>query len=209
MGFIKYLFIFLCIISFVFLVSAETEWDSHLNKLIEDQGVLSGDVTNISELDKENLPKDIIISNVDENNVGIYDVDYFDGISNKTIYVVSFATQEIEESPIGKIENYEYLAFSGNSGEIGEFLVLDDGSIVGLSSVVDYSGSGEIFVEVYVNSELMFISNEILSSGDSFDYDIQSIGIDDFSFGDFISVKVISTESISIEEVKTIVKIKI
>lgn len=206
---VKIIFVFVFIVGFIFLVGANSTWDSHLNKLIENQGVFQGDVQNISELNKGELPSEIFVSNVEDSNVGIYDVKYFDGVSNKSIYVISFATQDLSESPITKSENMEYLTFSGNEEVLGEYLIMDDGSIVGLSSVVEFSGSGEVIVEVFVNSDLMFISNNVFDSGDNFDYDIQSSNIDEFSVGDLISVRFRTVGDISVSEVNSVVKIKL
>ena len=200
------IFLFILISVLIFGVAAQTEIGSYIESFVEDQGVLKGSVQNVTEVNKTDLPSSISISNVEDNNVGIYDIKYFDGTSNKSLYVISFASQTIESSPIRQGIGYNYLTFKGSSDYIGKYLLLDSGSIVGLSSIARFSGTGSVSVEVYVNSELMFISNDIYS-GKEIDYDTQSDGIDKFNAGDIISVKVVPTGDVNMEEVSSIVKI--
>lgn len=199
-------FLFSVLAFFLFFVVSAVE--NPIDSLMEKQGILQEEIRNVSSVDKNLLPSEISISSVDDSNVEIQQVEYeVDGVVKK-MFILSFTSegvsQVVEEGQVG---NEMFLTFSGMN-DLGSYVMLNSGSITGLSSHVDFSGAGDIVIELYVNDELMFISNEIVSSGDNFDFDLQSENIDMFFPGDVINLKVKHSDSISIEEVNSVVKVK-
>jgi len=191
-----------------FFVSA-TEVEDYISSFVEREGIQKETIKNISEVNKSKFPKQILISNIEENNVGIYEVKYSEGGIDKDLFVLSYGTSKVEEPKNEfEVQNVEYLDFQGQEGFIGEYLMMDEGSIVGLSSVGDFSREGEIKIEVFKNGESIGLLNEIYSEGNNYDYELQSENINLFYPGDVISVK-IDYINLNLEEVNSIVKIKI
>jgi hypothetical protein len=199
-------------IGFVYAVDANVSSDvaSYLEKMIERQGVSPQGVSSIVPVDKSRLPSAIDVNKIDENQVEIYQMEYIEDGSNKSVYVVSFSATSFGEISSTVQENYQYLTFNGNSaGFLNEYVMIDSGSIVGVSSSIKYSGSGDVDIEVYRNGISTGFMNEISSDGDSYDFDLQSDNMNIFELGDRISVKVVSYGGINIEEVNAIAKVKV
>lgn len=200
----KFILFVLCV-GFLCLVAAAS---GPVDSLIEKQGISPTDVNEISTVDKNALPSGLDISEVQENNVNIQKIDYNQNGISRDLFVISFTNEGLKEILKEKeVSAGYYLTFSGVEN-LGSYVLMEAGSVTGLSSSVDFSGEGEIAIEVYRNEDLMFISNKILSTGEGFDFDLQSKNLDVFNVGDRISIKVKSSESIKLKEVNSIVKIE-
>ncbi len=198
---------FILIFIGVFISAQETE--DYISSFVEKQGIEKNSIKNISEINRSSFPKQILISNIEENNVGIYEVEYSEEGIDRNLFVLSYGTQEIEEAETSFMEgNYNYLTFEGQEGIIGEYLMVDYGSIVGFSSSVSFSGVGKVGIEIYKNGNPLGLLNEIYSEGTNYDYELQSENINLFYPGDIISVFV-NSNNLNIQEVNSIVKVKI
>jgi hypothetical protein len=209
----RFLFLFF-LVFFGFFVHAQdlnvsSDVSNYLKRIVESMGVEEGSIGDIFSVDKSRLPSAIDINRINENQIEIYGIKYYEENINKSLYVVSFSTFSFPEISEEVERYYDYLVFSGDSaGFLNEYIFVDDGSIIGISSSVKYSGEGDIDVEVYKNGISTGFMNEISSDGNHYDFDLQSDNMNFFKKGDRISVKVVSYGGINIKEVNSVVKVK-
>lgn len=209
----KTFFLAVLFLSVIFFVSADFvvfEEESYIRSLTEKQGIEN--ISNITKLDKSFLPDEIDVSNIEENQVGIYEIEYDDFGILRNIFVVSYISDEVVEVFREPVENSFYFTFNKNnlsfSSFVGSYVMLKSGSITGLSSFVSLSGNGKVFLYVYRNGESINFFNEI-SSGevDTIDFDLQSVGLNEFDEGDILSLYIVLEGEVSIDEVSSILKV--
>ncbi|NCN86915.1 hypothetical protein GW932_03700 [archaeon] len=176
---------FLVLTSFVISITSIEE--DYVKSLIEKQGITK--IDNITELDKSVLPSQIDISMVDENNVGIYEVGYEDSGILKNLFVISYSSSEIIPTKKEVGGNFLYLPFTIQNGVSNSYVMMDSGSIVGISSLSELKSGEEIIIRVYKNDEPLYFYNE-LSSQNLIDFDLESPNLDLFNVGDKISIRV-------------------
>lgn len=198
------------------------------------KGIAPEEINKVSEVDFNNLPKEVNIENVNDNNLAIYKVEYNDSQdttnNTKKVFVVTYSTGNVASQGdiIVTKENREFLNFGlGDetsesrflktaTGVVGSletgYVMLREGSITGISTSLNANGdSGEIEIIVYKNGEAIQFGNtfDTSSSGTKKDYDVQSKGTVQFQPGDVISAyaKVTSDGKVSYKDVITIVEI--
>jgi len=190
----------------------------------EKKEIVEADVIGIKKIDLENPPEGIIIEKVEDTNIALYEVNYNEDNQNKKVFVLTYGDQDISQQVDYK--NVQYLTFTDSldsdeerflmiesvrgSEELG-YVMLDRGSITGLSSVLEITNSsvGEIELVIYKNGEDVGFRNSIDSSqaGVEKDFDLQSENVIEFEPGDVISVKASSTGDAGWKNVITTLKI--
>ena len=187
----------------------QEEVDNFITEFVEDTNFIDeGKVENINEVDQSDLPEDIQVQDIDENNLGIYEVNFTDDLGEKKkVFVVTYATNEFKKKEVSITKNVQYLYF-GISDEMDEssyletssgvktgkqigYVMLRSGSITGISTSLEVSGAGKLLVKVYKNGEDTGFHNLITTEGKSnIDFDLQSEDILNYQPGDIISVYV-------------------
>ena len=200
------------------------EVEEFIKGFVEDSGVINAEnIQNIERVNQSELPDNVQIKDLDENKVGIFEVNYTDENETKTVFVVTYATSEFIKKEIAITKNIQniYFGFSGTSDdsaflESGTGVSLDEGrgyvmlrkgSITGISTSLDISGKGKVFVSVYKNGLNTGFHN-LISTEDNgrIDYDLQSEDIISYNAGDVISVYVEQSGNVNWGNVVTIVE---
>jgi len=229
--FFKRLFVFLFGIILVAGVLAETtNLDENLEGIVTDvlskKGISDEAITNIQQVDYNNLPDAINIENIDSTNLAIYEVEIG---GEAPVYVIT-ASDELFERTSRTLETGREVSFLnfGHEGEMknkDEFLstatgvetslekgyvMMRDGSITGISTNLEIvRGSGEINIIVYINGKEIEFENNFVgdSEGVQKDYDIQSEETVRFEAGDVISVSVEANANVVYKDVITMIEI--
>lgn len=212
-------------------VNGVSESDSGVSeKFVEDfvensNFVNKGEVNSISILNQSELPDDVQIKEIEENNVGIFEVNFTDTETQegKKVFVVTYATNKFVKKQVAITKNIQNLFFgmaeehttsnyleTVNGVQTGEqigYVMLRDGSITGISTTLELSGSGKLYIRVYKNGEDTGFHNLITSEGEgTIDFDLQSEGIVNYQPGDIISVYIQQSGSIAWKNVITTVE---
>ena len=195
-----------------------------VKNLVKEKGIEESSIKSISKVDFNNLPEEINIENIDQTNLGVYEVDYGE---EKPVFVITVSEEYLKEkAPIyytrsllhfGSEEKTDISGFlktaAGVESDLDRgYVMIRDGSITGISTslrISDESSSGQIEIIVYKNGEAIGFGNtmEIDSPESQKDYDIQSENTVNFEAGDTISVYVKASEGIVWEKVITMVEI--
>ncbi|MEM3113110.1 MAG: hypothetical protein QXI33_01650 [Candidatus Pacearchaeota archaeon] len=181
--------------------------EKYIKEFINKTGIVESDIKNIEKVDQSGLPNDIDIKKIDENKVGIYEVNYTKNNESKKVFVVTYSSNEFKKLE-DKTKNIQTLFF-GYSGILSSssylesssgvklnenlgYVMLRSGSVTGISTSLEIpEGEGDVYIRVYKNGEDTGFGN-LISSSDSekIDFDIQSEGIVSYKPGDIISVYV-------------------
>jgi len=202
--------------------------DKYVKSFVDKRGIQEKEISNISEVDFDSLPKEVNIKNVGEHNLAIYEVDYKEQEQEKNVFVVTYSVDKLKKQGdlIIAHDTREILNF-GFSGESSgsEFLktatgvesspekgyvMMRKGSITGISTNLEVLNSGNNGIEIiiYKNGEEINFRNSLNAlQGVQKDYDTQSRDNIKFEQGDIISVKLIADREISWKDVITIVEI--
>lgn len=201
----------------------------YVENFIEKRGINSEDINNITEVDFEDLPKEVNIENVDDTNLAIYQIDY-DKSSEKQekVFVVTYSVEKLntqgdliiaqdkrEFLTFGSTENMIKSGFlksaAGVEGSLDKgYVMMRYGSITGISTSLEIlEGKGTLEIIIYKNGELINFGNTIVadSAGAKKDYDTQSKDIVSFEPGDVISLYARSSGEISWKDVTTLIEI--
>lgn len=180
-------------------------------------------IRDIRQINQSDLPDDVEIKDIDENKIGIFEVYYVDENTTKSVFVVTYATNDFKKKEIAITKNIQYLnfGFAGSSDEdsflesstgvsLNEgkgYVMLRSGSITGISTSLDLTGEGKVFVSVYKNGVNTGFHN-LISSEDNgkIDYDLQSEHIVNYIPGDVLSVKMESSGGVEWGQVVTIME---
>ncbi len=195
---------------------------NYIKEFVNKGGISSDEINTITPINQTSLPDEIDIKNIDENKIGIYEINYTEENVSKNVFVVTYSTDQFKKQ-VTAAKNIQNLYF-GYSGLVDESLYLDTstgvasgneigyvmlrpGSITGISSSTEISGSGKIYIKVYKNGEDTGFSN-LISSDDvrKIDYDLQSEGVVNYIPGDVISVYVQSIGEVNWGNIVTIVE---
>ena len=197
------------------------EVSDYVGSFLEKGGITSEEIKNVKEVDKNSLPDEVDIKKIEDNKVGIYEVNYTKGNVNQKLFVVTYSAKEFKKTD--EIKNLQYLNF-GFDGESGESSYLDSstgvrtsddvgyvmmrsGSITGISTSIVLNGEGKVNVKVYKNGKDTGFEN-LISSGDDKkkDYDLQSEDVVNYDAGDLIGVYVERIGDVNWSNVVTIVE---
>src|SRR3989344_867939 len=168
-----------------------------------------GKVNSVSEINQSDLPDDIKIKEIEENNIGIYEVNFTDENTGeeKKVFAVTYATNLFEKKETAITKNIQNLFFGMSeeqassayletstgvqTGEDSGYVMLREGSITGISTSLEISGSGKLFIKVYKNGEDTGFHNLISTDEEgAIDFDLQSEEIVIYNPGDVLSVYV-------------------
>lgn len=188
----------------------------YIEEFVEKRGIEAEQVTNISEVNFEDLPKEVNIENVNDANLAIYQVNYNEDNSNtaaddKQIFVITYSTNELKEQGdlIIASDKREFLNF-GYNGELKKsdflktatgvgsslekgYVMARKGSITAITTNLEIVKEGEsVEIIVYKNGEAIMFGNTLDadSLGVVKDHDVQSKGVVTFEPGDVISAYV-------------------
>lgn len=202
----------------------------YVEKFAEKRNVKLEDINNVTEVDFNDLPKEVNIENVNDANLAIYQVDYQEGSEERQLFVITYSTDELkaqgdliiahdkrqfisfgisdETAGSGFLESATGVEGSLNTG----YVMLRPGSITGISTnlrIVNSSSSNEMSVIVYKNGEAIVFGNDFDASGSGSqkDHDIQSNGVVTFQPGDIISAYVDAPSDASWDNVITLIEI--
>lgn len=202
---------------------------TYVQDFVQNRGINSSNITGISQVDFNALPKDVNIKNVSDNNLAIYQVNYSNQTQNKSVYVITYSVQKLQSQGdlIVAQNNRNFLDF-GKSGVMNGSGFLDtsagvettaengyvmsrDGSITAISTDLEVvqSNPGQVDIEILKNGVPVNFGNTLAtdSIGVKKDYDVQALGNVQFHAGDVISVMVQSQGTVAWKDVITLVEI--
>ncbi len=202
--------IFVCLVIGLVLLSvssvlAETSAGGveKIREKMKEKGVEDEDISNISQVDYNDLPPEVEIQDIKETDLSIYKVDRK---NDKPVFVITPGKKFQETSK--KTYSKEFLNF-GYAGEMSDsgflktatevetslekgYVMVSDGSITAVSTNLEIieESSGNLEVVVYVNGERVGLGNLVgtTNSGVKKDYATQSFDVVNFEAGDVISV---------------------
>jgi hypothetical protein len=207
-------------------VSIENSLDNTLSSSVSDyvkdfvskKGINPKKISNISQISFEDLPKEVNIENVNDNNLAIYEVQYNDTSQeisglDKKVFVITYSVNEIKSQGdlIVSSDKRMFLNFglnkeistseflntaSGVEGSLERgYIMMREGSITGISTVLNVTSfveGGQAEIIIYKNGKPIGFGNTINLNnlGIKKDYDVQSRGVVSFEPGDLISAYV-------------------
>lgn len=198
--------------------SVSDSTQNYIKEFVKKQGIDESKVKQVTEVDQAQLPDNVEIKKIDQNKVGIYSVNYSENEQEKNVYIVTYSTPKIAQTPTTtqkSIQNY-FFGYSGESTSSeflttatspGSYVMLRSGSITGISTSLELAGDGYVEIIIYKNNEDTGFRNKI-STDDSqkTDYDLQSENIITYEPGDEISVYVQKQGAVAWSNVNTIVE---
>ncbi|OGJ12435.1 hypothetical protein A3K82_02750 [Candidatus Pacearchaeota archaeon RBG_19FT_COMBO_34_9] len=201
----------------------------YIENFIEKKGIGAESINSVTEVNFEDLPKEVSIENVNNANLAIYQIDY-----NKTteqqdkVFVITYSVGKLESQGdlIISQDKREFLNF-GFDGEMKEsgfletstgvegslekgYVMMRHGSIVGISTNLEVlEGNGNIEIVIYRNGEQVQFGNSFVAdlAGVKKDYDVQSKDTVSFEPGDVISLYAKSSDGIALKDVITLLEI--
>jgi hypothetical protein len=190
----------------------------YVKEFVSKKGIKPEKITNVSQVSFEDLPKEVNIENVNDNNLAIYEVQYNDtSIENsgldKKVFVITYSVNELKSQGdlIVSSDKRMFLNFglnkeistseflntaSGVEGGLEKgYIMMREGSITGISTVLNVTSSveeGQAEIVIYKNGKPIGFGNTINLNnlGIKKDYDVQSRGVVTFEPGDSISAYV-------------------
>ena len=196
------------------------------------KGIPEKDIKSVEQVDMNNLPSEINIKNIDENNLAMYKLDVQDPNStngSRPVYVITASEtafkQEIQNfankmllnfGVSGEVKNSTFLSSAAGvqgSYETG-YVMIRDGSITGLSTslnVKNPTDGGVAEVILYKNGEAVGFRNtiDLSKTGAGVDYDSLGEGTINFQKGDIISAKVLLSNGAQVEDINTLLEITV
>ena len=207
----------------------EEKTAAFVEDFVEKRGIEPEEITDVSQVDFDSLPKEVNIENVDDANLAIYEVDYDDNGEDKQVFVISYSVEELRAQGdlIVAHDKRMFLDF-GHSGAMADsgfldtsagvetslekgYVMVREGSITAVSTNLEVVGSseGSLEVVVYLNGEAINFGNtfDTSSVGVKRDHDVQSRDTVTFEPGDVISAYVLGEDGVVWEDVITTVEI--
>ena len=198
------------------------ELDEFVKKVAEKKRINETEITNVTQVDFNDLPEEVKIENIDDSNIALYKIDS----ENKSTFVITYSyngfkkvstqdyyTTSLLHFGIEKTTNESVFleTATGVSGDLNKgYVMLRKGSITGISTNLEVTkGNGEIQIIIYKNDEEIGFRNlvDASTSGIKKDYDIQSREIVEFEPGDTISIYAESTDGVKFKDVITTLEI--
>ncbi|MAG07214.1 hypothetical protein CMI46_00150 [Candidatus Pacearchaeota archaeon] len=200
--------------------------EEFVEEFVEDTNFVdSGEVNSVAQINQSELPEDIQIQDIEENSIGIFEVNFTesDTQEEKKVFVVTYATNDFKKKAVAITKNVQNLFFgmaesqvisayleTANGVQTGEdsgYVMMRDGSVTGISTTLEVSGKGKLFISVYKNGEDTGFHNLISTDGDGeIDFDLQSEDVVKYRPGDVISVYVRQSGEVSWNNVVTMVE---
>ncbi len=226
------LFMIVILTAGIFVAAADIEVGvkDYVEKFINKKGIEAEEITDINEVDFNDLPKEVNIESVGDTNLAIYQVDYNEGDEDKKVFVVTYSVEELKAQGdlIIAHDKRQFLNF-GFAGEMSDsgflktatgvegslekgYVMMREGSITGFSTNLEVvkGGEGQIEIIIYKNGKQVGFENVLDADlGMQKDYDVQSNDVVTFESGDVISVYVNAPEEIVWEDVISLIEITI
>tara|TARA_Y100000310_G_scaffold345731_1_gene468969 strand:+ start:3914 stop:4615 length:702 start_codon:yes stop_codon:yes gene_type:complete len=198
--------------------------EEFIEEFVEDSDfVREGEVDSVSQVNQSELPEDIQIQDIEENNVGIFEVNFTESESGeeKKVFVVTYATNDFRKKEVSVTKNIQSLFFGMSDEQVvssyletangvltegSGYVMMREGSVTGISTSLEISGRGKLFIRVYKNGEDTGFHNLITTNEGKIDFDLQSEDIVKYGSGDVISVYVQQSGSVSWGDVITMVE---
>ena len=202
---------------------------NYVEEFAEKKEISPEEINNITQIDFDDLPKEVAIENVDDTNLAIYQIDYNNTLEvSEKLFVITYSVEKLESQGdlIVSQDKREFLNFGFNEeSSESEFLksasgvetslekgyvMMRGGSITGISTNLEIlSGDGEIEIIIYKNGESIQFGNTFVvnSAGIEKDYDVQSKDTVVFEAGDVISAYVKVSDGILWKDSTTLVEI--
>ncbi len=218
--------IFLLVASGVFAgAEFSEEFQSFVEDIAEQRGINQSDITNISQVDFNDLPDQVNLTNIDQTSLGLFQVNI---VNSSPVYVITM-TDTVFKKTIETIDlkrSYLNFGYSGKMPDTGflktstevesslekGYVMIRPGNITGISTNLDVTKSAanaQIEVIIYKNGEALGFGNTLIADAEGVktDYDIQSEGLGSFNAGDVVSVYVNATGNIDWGDVTTLIEI--
>jgi len=218
--------IFLLVASGVFAgAEFSEEFQSFVEDIAEQRGINQSDITNISQVDFNDLPDQVNLTNIDQTSLGLFQVNI---VNSSPVYVITM-TDTVFKKTIETIDlkrSYLNFGYSGKMPDTGflktstevesslekGYVMIRPGNITGISTNLDVTKSAanaQIEVIIYKNGEALGFGNTLIADAEGVktDYDIQSEGLGSFNAGDVVSVYVNATGNIDWGDVTTFIEI--
>lgn len=208
-------------------VFAQEVVDSDLENFVKDvaklKGVSEEKIKDIKKVDFNDLPNEVKLKNIDDNNLALYEINVD---AEKPIYVITASKEFFEKTtvdydsmqrsflPFGRsLGTSNTVALETSTGVKSGYVMTRSGSITGLSTVlnaIERSDNLPIEVIIMKNSEEIGFRNafNIGKTGVYSDYDLISSNTIDFEEGDIISIIINIPNGTKVEEVSTLVEIE-
>ncbi len=183
----------------------------YVEQFVSKKGIDPEKISNVSQISFDDLPKEVNIENVNDNNLAIYEVDYNETPGDpKKMFVITYSVDKLRSQgdliishdkrmflnfgASGEVANSEFLnTAAGTEGSLNKgYVMMRTGSITGISTALDVtqiSEDGQVEIIIYKNGEPIGFGNTFNSdtTGIKKDYDTQSKGVVTFEPGDVIS----------------------
>lgn len=199
-------------------------FEKFIENVASEKGVSVDEDTEINKVDFEDLPENVALDNIDETNLGLYEIDSGDG---RPVFVLTLSEETFEKVQESEDYRRSFLSFgfdgemSGSaflktSNQVGTslekgYVMVREGSITGLSTNLEVLGIGDGYLEtvVYVNGKVANFGNSLStrSNGVKKDYASQSEGIINFKAGDVVSVELKESGDALWKDVITLVEV--
>ena len=194
------------------------------------KGISQNKIKEIEQVDMNELPQEINIKNIDENNLAMYKLNVKDNNgtnATRPVYVITasetafkkevknYANKMLLNLGIpGTVSNSTFLlSGSGVRGSYEDgYVMIRDGSITGLSTslnIKDALSGGVAEIILYKNGKAIGFRNTINldKKGPGVDYDSVDSGTINFQKGDVISAKVLLSSGAQVEDINTLLEI--
>jgi len=186
----------------------------YVEEFVSKKGIDPNKISNVSQVSFDDLPKEVNIENVNDNNLAIYEVNYNETPTiNKKMFVITYSVDKLRAQGdlivshdkrmflnFGldkEISSSEFLnTASGVEGSLEKgYVMMREGSITGISTILDVtvpSEQGQAEIIIYKNGRPIGFGNtmNLDIAGVKKDYDVQSRGVVSFEPGDVISAYV-------------------
>jgi hypothetical protein len=202
---------------------------NYVENFVDKKGIDPSTINNITQVNFNDLPKEVNINNVSDANLAIYQVDYNQSSQKQSkVFVVTYSVSKLKSQGdiIVAQDTREFLNF-GINGEENQsvflnsatgvegssdngYVMMRSGSITGISTSLEaLAGNGNVDIVIYKNGQPIQFGNSFVidSSGIKKDYQVQSKGTVTFESGDMISVYAKSSDGVTYKDVTTLVEI--
>ena len=202
----------------------------YVTSFAEKRGVNVNDITNVSKVDFNDLPKEVNIENVNDANLAIYQVNYKENTEDKKVFVVTYSLEKLKAQGdlIVAQDKREFLNFGFEGTMVNDgflktatgvesslekgYVMARKGSITTISTNLEITksdDSGKVEIIIYKNGEMILFGNTLDANGQGIkkDYDVQSKDTVTFEPGDVISVYAKSDGNVKWKDVITLVEI--
>lgn len=205
-------------------LALEKDVEDFVKNVVEEKSISENDVKSVRQVDFAELPENVNLTNIDDTNLALYEIDIN---GKKSIFVITVSEETFKKTLSSEDYKRSFLNFGTEETVNGSgflktatgvetsfekgYVMTRSGSITAMSAnleVVD-GDSGKIEIIIYKNGEPIGFGNSIIadSKGVVKDYDVLSYNTVEFEQGDVLSVYVKADDNILWKDVITMVEI--